>query len=456
MVFGLFQKEESFDRIKLKTSLKMAVSRLQMQRNKKENAIKVQRREIAGLLSNGKAESARIKVEGLIRDEYMIEAFELVALFCELLSTRLQLIVEARHCPRDMKEGVCTLIWAAPRIENVPELLMIREQLARKFGVEFAMTASDNAEMATNQKVLYRLSMLVPEPYLCVERLKDIAAQYEVEWEPSVETLSLPASGLGAGIGTLPEGPIPRHQLPPGASLSRPSAPRPPPAASLIDFSDLPGPPPAAAHPPDPRSTAPSCSAPSPPPAGCAVPFKGQAALPTHNPHWQPDSHLPSPPGKAVPGPVLPNAPKDDFEHFFSELPPKGKVNPAEWPPSQSQTAAAFRPHPAQSSGEAFRPDTAPSPSDWPMPPVVKPAGPAPFQFDPVLKPQYPAPGPPPPQSPSCSSPPSVAATSSCSSAAVFPPGSTPPPPSSQDATDSSDGVDFSDLEARFAALKRL
>lgn len=53
-------------------------------------------------------------------------------------------------------------------------------------------------------QVLYRLSMLVPEPYLCVERLKDIAAQYEVEWEPSVETLSLPASGLGAGIGWPP------------------------------------------------------------------------------------------------------------------------------------------------------------------------------------------------------------------------------------------------------------
>lgn len=39
---------------------------------------------------------------------------------------------------------------------------MIREQLARKFGVEFAMTASDNAEMATNQKV-------IPQPCLhCV------------------------------------------------------------------------------------------------------------------------------------------------------------------------------------------------------------------------------------------------------------------------------------------------
>ncbi len=38
-------------------------------------------------------------------------------------------------------------------------------------------------------------------PYLCVERLKDIAAQYEVQWEPEPGALALPASGLGAGIG---------------------------------------------------------------------------------------------------------------------------------------------------------------------------------------------------------------------------------------------------------------
>ena len=49
--------------------------------------------------------------------------------------------------------GVHTLIWTAPRIENIPELLVIREQLARKYGVEFAHAAGDNAEMVVNQKV---------------------------------------------------------------------------------------------------------------------------------------------------------------------------------------------------------------------------------------------------------------------------------------------------------------
>lgn len=40
------------------------------------------------------------------QDEYVVEAFELVTLFCELLSTRAQLVIEARGCPADMKEGL--------------------------------------------------------------------------------------------------------------------------------------------------------------------------------------------------------------------------------------------------------------------------------------------------------------------------------------------------------------
>ena len=44
----------------------------------------------------------------------MIEAFELVTLFCELLSTRLQLLVETRSCPPDMKEGVFASVSGSP------------------------------------------------------------------------------------------------------------------------------------------------------------------------------------------------------------------------------------------------------------------------------------------------------------------------------------------------------
>lgn len=201
----LFHREEKFDKTKVKTSMKMAITRLNMQKNKRENQLKLQKREIANLLAQNKNESARIKVEAVIRDAYMIEALELLTLFIDLLSTRLQLLVESRTCPPDMKEAVSTVIWACPRVENVPELLQIREQLARKFGKEFAHAASDNSEMAVNVRVHERMSMLVPEPYLCIETLKDIAQQFDIEWNSESIHAEIPASGLGSGVATMPD-----------------------------------------------------------------------------------------------------------------------------------------------------------------------------------------------------------------------------------------------------------
>eukprot|EP01012_Entosiphon_sulcatum_P019219 TRINITY_DN2405_c0_g1_i1.p1 TRINITY_DN2405_c0_g1~~TRINITY_DN2405_c0_g1_i1.p1 ORF type:complete len:275 (-),score=43.00 TRINITY_DN2405_c0_g1_i1:59-802(-) len=219
----------------------MAVTRLQMQRNKKENTLKLQRREIANLLQQGKEESARIKVEVVIRDAYVIEAYEIIALFCDLVCTRIQLLVESRSCPLDMKEAVSSLIWCAPRVENLPELLTIREQLARKFGKEFALSASENSEMAVNQKVYYRLSLQVPEPFLCLQTLKDIAKQFDVEWDGDAE--GLPVVGMGSNLTQLPDAPPPPGLPfpPPLPPQQHPGAPYYPPAAPFV--GDFPPPP---------------------------------------------------------------------------------------------------------------------------------------------------------------------------------------------------------------------
>jgi len=186
----LFHSEEKFDRTKLQTNLKMAVTRLNMQKNKRENLVKLQRREIADLLRNKKEESARIKVESALREAYTVEAYEFLQLFIDLLAARIQLLSESRICPPDIKEAVSTVIWAAPRVENTPELLTVREQFVRKFGKEFVQAAANNTEMAVNQKVFYRLSMQVPEPYLCIQYMKDVANQYQLDWEPTQAIVS--------------------------------------------------------------------------------------------------------------------------------------------------------------------------------------------------------------------------------------------------------------------------
>jgi hypothetical protein len=57
------------------------------------------RRELASLLATGKEESARIKVEGVLREMNLQVVLEVCQLFCELLTVR-QRQLEADKCVR--------------------------------------------------------------------------------------------------------------------------------------------------------------------------------------------------------------------------------------------------------------------------------------------------------------------------------------------------------------------
>jgi len=72
--------------------LKLAIQRTRVLSAKKTQLAKSTRREIANLLDRGKVESARIKVEGIMADDLMVELLELLELFCEVLLARFGLL----------------------------------------------------------------------------------------------------------------------------------------------------------------------------------------------------------------------------------------------------------------------------------------------------------------------------------------------------------------------------
>lgn len=97
---------------KLKPNLKMAVHRIGIIKNKKAIVAKAQRKEVAALLAEGKEEKARIRVgilvcitaeratrlivaswfvsqvEGIIRDDFTVEGYEIIELLCDLIAER--------------------------------------------------------------------------------------------------------------------------------------------------------------------------------------------------------------------------------------------------------------------------------------------------------------------------------------------------------------------------------
>ena len=101
-------------------------------------------------------------------------ANEIVELFCELIVTRLPIIAKqkyvlrtpflcfqnyicwkpgpklvsptnlfCRECPADLKEGISSLIFAAPRCSELPELSRMRDLFEKKYGKDFVAAAVD-------------------------------------------------------------------------------------------------------------------------------------------------------------------------------------------------------------------------------------------------------------------------------------------------------------------------
>lgn len=81
---------------KLKTHLRLAINRLKLAEKKKTELNQKARKEIADFIAAGKYERAKIRVEFIIREDYLVEAYELVEMYCDLLLSRFGLIQHSK------------------------------------------------------------------------------------------------------------------------------------------------------------------------------------------------------------------------------------------------------------------------------------------------------------------------------------------------------------------------
>lgn len=67
-----------------------------MLEKKKTELAQKARKEIADYLAADKVERARIRVEYIIREDYIVEAFEVVEMYCDLLLARFGLLQQMK------------------------------------------------------------------------------------------------------------------------------------------------------------------------------------------------------------------------------------------------------------------------------------------------------------------------------------------------------------------------
>ncbi|XP_036753811.1 IST1 homolog isoform X2 [Manis pentadactyla] len=179
----------AFKADRLQVNLQLVVNRLKLLEKKKTEQVQKARKEVADYLAAGKEERAGIRVEHIIREDYLVEAMEILELYCDLLLARFSLIQATKKLDSCLAESVSTLIWAAPRLQSeVPELKIVSSQLCAKYSQEYGQLCRTNEIGTVSSQVL-------------VERyLIEIAKNYSVPYKSKTTLMDEARSDL-VGIG---------------------------------------------------------------------------------------------------------------------------------------------------------------------------------------------------------------------------------------------------------------
>ncbi|XP_030552144.1 uncharacterized protein LOC115756478 isoform X1 [Rhodamnia argentea] len=245
----------SFKLSKFKPLASLAVSRLAVLRKRSEARLSQARSDVAQLLELAHHDRALLRVEQVVGEQNTLDVYALIEGYCHLLIERVDLIEREKYrvslwfyvchsvskdqtltfsfhtlfwlmvcgsvfvhsrrvCPDELKEAASSLVFAASRCGDFPELHEMRVLLSSRYGKEFAASAVElRNNCAVNPTLIQRLSTRQPSLESRTKLLKEIAATNGIAL-PFDEPLD-PLEG-NTGVKDMPDQPI-------NSAYSRPS-----------------------------------------------------------------------------------------------------------------------------------------------------------------------------------------------------------------------------------------
>lgn len=132
----------------------------------------------------------------------MLDVFDMLEGYCNLLIERIHLIENDRECPVELREAISGLLFTSSRCGEFPELLEIRAVFSTRYGKEFvsrAIELRNNCGVST--KLVQKLSTRQPELENRKKVLKEIADENNIilhlEETSSVSTENVDPSNRG-------------------------------------------------------------------------------------------------------------------------------------------------------------------------------------------------------------------------------------------------------------------
>ncbi|XP_008228522.1 PREDICTED: uncharacterized protein LOC103327924 [Prunus mume] len=168
-----FRKPKFFT--KCKSDIKITKLRFETIKKKRSAVQKYLKNDIVDLLRSGLDINAYGRAEGLLVEQNMSACYELTENFIGCISNNLSLMQNQSECPEECREAVPSLMYAAARFADLPELRDLRNMFTERYG--------NSLEPFVNKELVERLKAKPPTKEMKIQLLHDIAQEFSIEWD---------------------------------------------------------------------------------------------------------------------------------------------------------------------------------------------------------------------------------------------------------------------------------
>ncbi|XP_022769633.1 IST1-like protein [Durio zibethinus] len=175
----------NFKASKFRTYVNLAISRIAFLEKQHRVRCQQARSDVVQLLNLSQKERALLRVEHVIREQNMLDAYVMIENYFNLLMERIVILKNNKfvtlQCPDELKEAISSLIFAAPRCGELPELQKIRGLFTSRYGKELETCAVElRNNCGVNPKIVKKLSTRRPSLGSKLKMLKEVAPMHDI------------------------------------------------------------------------------------------------------------------------------------------------------------------------------------------------------------------------------------------------------------------------------------
>ncbi|XP_027340976.1 uncharacterized protein LOC113854268 isoform X2 [Abrus precatorius] len=179
---------------KCKSLIKLTKSRIDVIRRKRKATEKFLKKDIADLLLNGLDINAYGRAEGLMVELTLTSCYGYVEQCCDFVYKHLSAMQKLSGCPEDCRMAVASVMFAAARFSDLPELRDLRQVFQERYGN--SLECYVNQEFAANLN--FKSSTLEKKAWL----MQEIASEYSINWDSKAFKLRMSRSSAAQNHNT--------------------------------------------------------------------------------------------------------------------------------------------------------------------------------------------------------------------------------------------------------------